>query len=141
MKAPSDSPTMKEFMDNLNPVNAIADASPGFIWRLQDENGNATGIKPFDDPLVLVNLSVWTDMDSLKNYMLRTGHVDFLKRRYEWFEKMSGPNHVMWWVDNDHTPTLFEAKEKLNYLMKFGDTPDAFSMRRPYSSDDYQRNR
>lgn len=136
MKAPSDSPVMKEFIDNLAPINAIADASPGFIWRLQDETGDATGIQPFNDPLVLVNMSVWIDLESLKNYMLKTGHVDFLKRRYEWFEKMNEPNHVMWWIEKGHIPTLDEAKEKLTLLQNSGDTPAAFSMRRPYFPSD-----
>lgn len=136
MKGIADSPVMKEFMDNLVRVNAIADAAPGFVWRLQDESGDATGIKAFDDPLMLVNMSVWTDLECLKHYMLKTGHVDFLKRRYEWFEKMDTPSHVMWFIEEGHVPTLDEAKQRLSALTEHGDTPQAFSMRRPYSSKD-----
>lgn len=136
MKGAADSPIMKEFMDNLVPVNALADASPGFIWRLQDDSGDATSIQAFDDPLLLVNMSVWTDFESLKTYILKTGHVDFLKRRYEWFEKMDTPSHVMWWVMEGHIPTLDEAKKRLEHLSKKGDTAHAFSVRRPFMPDE-----
>lgn len=136
MKGLIDSPIMKEFRDNLEPINAIADASPGFIWRLQEGSGDATGINAFDDPYLLVNMSVWTDLDSLKNYMLKTGHVDFLKRRYEWFEKIDTPTHVMWWIPKGHIPSLTEAKEKLHQLTKNSDTPIAFSIRRPFLAVD-----
>lgn len=136
MKGDADSPIMKEFMDNLDPVNALADASPGFIWRLQDESGDATSIQAFDDPLLLVNMSVWTDFECLKKYILKTGHVDFLKRRYEWFEKMDTPSHVMWWIKKGHIPTLDEAKRRLEHLGKNGDTAYAFSVRRPFLPDE-----
>ncbi len=138
MKGTADSTIMKEFMDNLDPVNAIADTSPGFIWRLQDESGDATSIQAFEDPLLLVNMSVWTDFESLKTYTLKSGHLDFLKRRYEWFEKMDKASHVMWWIKEGHIPTLDEAKSKLEQLIKYGDTPDAFSIRRPFLSHENQ---
>ncbi len=136
MRGAADSDIMKEFMDNLDYVNGLADTAPGFVWRLQDESGDATGIQAFDDPMLLINMSVWTDLENLKAYILKTGHVDFLKRRYEWFHKMETPSHVMWFVEEGHIPTLAEAKEKLTLLTEMGDTPAAFSMRRPFSADE-----
>ncbi|MBL4602534.1 MAG: DUF3291 domain-containing protein [Emcibacteraceae bacterium] len=136
MKGLINSPVMKEFNDNLPVINAIADNADGFIWRLQEENGDATGFNPYDDPYLLVNMSVWVDFECLKDYIMKTGHIEFLKRRYEWFEKIETPNHVMWYVEQDHTPSLEEAKERLAYITKHGDTPHAFSIRQYFSQDD-----
>ena len=136
MKGLINSPVMKEFNDNLPVINAIADNADGFIWRLQEENGDATGFNPYDDPYLLVNMSVWADFECLKDYIMKTGHIEFLKRRYEWFEKIETPNHVMWYVEQDHTPSLEEAKERLAYITKHGDTPHAFSIRQYFNQDD-----
>lgn len=128
-KATLDDPLMQEFMDNLDPVNAIAEASPGFIWRLKDENGDATSIQVFDNPRLIVNMSVWESIDSLKDFMFKTHHLNFLKRKNEWFEKINEANHVLWWVAVGHVPTVVEAKERLLYLREQGESDHAFTFR------------
>ncbi len=135
-KADMDDPIMKEFNDNLDPINAIADASPGFIWRLQDEAGDATAIQVFDDPLIIVNLSVWQDMASLRHFMFKTHHLEFLKRKHEWFEASEEATYVLWWVPEGHLPTTDEAKDKLNHLRTHGETPQAFSFRSRFTPAD-----
>ena len=139
MKGPIDTKIMKEFNDNLDPINAIAEKAPGYVWRLKDESGNATSITPFDDPLLIVNMSVWENLDALKHFMLKTNHVDFLKNRYQWFEKMQTPNHVMWFIPVDHQPSIEEAKARLDHLTEFNETPYAFSMRRIFTPDDLKQ--
>ena len=128
-KAAPDSPVMQEFVDNLELINGVAEASPGFIWRLQDESGDATSFQVFDDPLLLSNMSVWESPKALKDFLFKTGHLDFLKRRELWFEKLTEVSHVMWWVPEGHLPTLEEAKERLLHLGEHGDTPFAFGFR------------
>ena len=125
-QAPLDSPLLKEFVDNLGYINGLAENSPGFIWRLQDESGDATSIQLFDDPNFIVNLSVWESVDTLKDFIFKTHHVEFLKRRYEWFDKMEQASHVMWWVQENHVPTVQEALERLSRLRDVGDSAYAF---------------
>ena len=124
-----DAPQMKEFVNAIAAVNEIADHAPGFIWRLQDDSGNATGISAFDDPNMLVNLSVWESTEQLKDFMFKTLHRDYLSRKREWFDKMSEAYFVMWWIPEGHTPTLQEALERLEHLRLEGETPYAFSFR------------
>lgn len=131
-----DSPQLKDFIDNLEPINQIAESSDGFIWRLKDDSGNAVSIQAFDDPRVIVNMSVWTSIDALKSFMFKTHHVDFLKRKQEWFERLEQANHVLWWISKEHRPTLQEAQERLRYLRDNGESPYAFSFKRQYSTDD-----
>lgn len=132
MVAPTDDPQVKDFMDNLDKINAIADTAPGFVWRLQTEGGNATDIHVFDNPLLLVNMSVWKDVESLKAYTYKTEHVDFIRRRKEWFVPMDTPHMVLWWVPAGHIPTTDEAKEKLAHLEEFGETAVSFTFRKPF---------
>ncbi len=129
---PMDAPEMKEFVNAIAAVNEIADHSPGFVWRLQDDSGNATGISAFDDPHMLVNLSVWESSEQLKDFMFKTLHADYLKRKREWFDKMSEAYFVMWWVDDGHIPSLPEALERLEHLRNEGESPFAFSFRSNY---------
>lgn len=129
-KAAMDEPLMKEFVDNLVPINAIAEASPGFVWRLQDESGDATSIQAFDDPSLIVNLSVWESVESLKSFLFKTHHIDFLKRKSEWFEKLDEANYVLWWVPEGHQPSVAEAKERLLYFREHGESDFAFSFKR-----------
>src|SRR5271156_573356 len=88
IRAPMDSPIMADFAANLDRINALADDSPGFVWRLQTEAGDATAIRPFEDANMLVNMSVWRDVESLNQYVYRSAHVDIMRRRKEWFERM-----------------------------------------------------
>ncbi len=126
-KFPLDAPQMKTFVDNLPRVNAIAESSPGFIWRLQDEGGDATGIQALDDPNMIVNLSVWQDLNALKNFMFRTVHRDFMRRKSEWFQRLPEATYVLWWIAPSHLPSLEEALARLEHLRTQGETPYAFS--------------
>ena len=126
---PLDHPNIKDFVDNLDKVNAIAESSEGFVWRLKEESGNATGIQVFDDPDVIVNMSVWRDIASLKNFMFQTLHRDFMARKKEWFEQLSQQSYVLWWIADDHLPTLDEAVARLEHLRKEGETAYAFSFK------------
>ena len=125
-------PTSSEaavFFANLERINALADSSPGFVWRLQTEEGDATGIRAFNDPRLLVNLSVWEDLPSLKEYVYRSGHAEIMRRRQEWFEKMGDLHTVLWWVPVDHEPSVTEAEERLTMLRVAGPTSEAFDFR------------
>lgn len=133
--APIDDPAIRDFVEGLDPINALADAAPGFVWRLQTEEGDATSIQAFDDESILVNMSVWADIDSLRAYVYKSQHVDFLRRRKEWFEKFEGVFVVLWWIPAGHIPTVEEAKERLAYLHKNGETPYAFTFRKSFPPD------
>ena len=128
---------IKEFVDNLDPVNHLAESSHGFIWRLKDESGDATNIKAFSDPNIIVNMSVWESVDALKNFMFRTHHRDFMRRKKEWFHNIPEDSYVLWWIPVDHTPTVEEAIIKLEYLRNHGDTPNAFSFKSNFSIAEY----
>ena len=128
---------IKDFADNLDPVNAQAEASPGFVWRLTGDGNNATDLLPFDDALIAINMSVWTDIPSLGAYVYRSGHIQFMRRRREWFEHMD-LYMVLWWVPAGHRPTIDEAKAKLALLEANGPTPEAFSFKVPFPAPDAQ---
>jgi hypothetical protein len=128
MIAPMDNPIMQDFFDALEPVNALADTSPGFVWRLQDESGNATSIQGFDDPSLLVNLSVWESVDALKDFVYLPGHLDFLRAKKRWFKPMSTPHLVLWWVPEGQIPTISEARSRLEALTLNGPSPEAFTL-------------
>jgi hypothetical protein len=123
-KYPTTDPRMAEFMDNLDRVNALAERSPGFVWRLKGENNNATDFRVGDD--MAVNLSVWEDAKSLENYVFKTVHVQFYKRREEWFNLMEKPHMVFWQVPEGHQPTLEEADARLQHFEMNGATEFAF---------------
>ena len=114
---------MADFVDNLDQINGLGDASPGFVWRLQDEFGAATTIRAFDDPLMIVNLTVWESIEALRAFAYRSDHVEFLRRRREWFEPLDGPSLVLWWVPAGHRPTIDEARDRLDRLAPTGRRP------------------
>lgn len=134
MLAPIDSPVMADFVSNIDSINALAEGSEGFVWRLVEENNNATSSKAFDDDFLIVNMSVWKDVDSLFNFAYKSNHIEIFKRRKEWFEKMPLMHMALWYVPGGHHPTLEEAKERLTYLQKNGDTPFAFTFRKRFSA-------
>jgi len=133
LKFPLEHPNSKDFTDNLEQINILAEHSPGFIWRLKDEDGGASSnIVAYDDPLIIVNISVWESVDDLKNYVYKSEHVDFFVRRKEWFQKLNGEHIALWWIGEDQYPTVAMAKEKLVLLEKLGPTKDAFHFGRTY---------
>ena len=124
--APIDDPKIAGFVAQLDAVNALADAAPGFVWRLQSSSGNATEIAYNDDPFVIVNMSVWQSVERLRDYAYNSGHVAVFRERAKWFEKMSLPNYCLWWVPEGHVPTVAEGRERLEHYRKHGATPWAF---------------
>jgi Domain of unknown function (DUF3291) len=127
-----DSPQMADFADNLERINAVADASPGFVWRLQTEAGDATAIRPFDDPNLLVNMSVWRDIESLNRYVYSSAHVEIMRRRREFFERMDTAFLVLWWVPRGHRPTIDEAMARLELMRAQGQNAMAFTFRHAF---------
>ncbi len=138
MKEPLDSPGMADFVANLDRINALAEASPGFIWRLQTEEGDATGLRPLGED-VLVNMSVWRDVESLSHYVYRSAHVEILRRKKEWFERMREMHQVLFWVPAGDRPTVVEAASKLEQLRAAGPTPEAFTFRQAFPPPDAPR--
>jgi hypothetical protein len=136
IKGPMDSPVMAEFAANLDRINELAERSPGFVWRLQTEAGDATAIRPFADENMLVNMSVWRDVDSLNKYVYRSAHVDIMRRRGEWFERMREAYLVLWWVPRGHRPSVGEAIAKLEFLRTKGPSPEAFTFRQTFPPPD-----
>jgi len=122
-------PIMKEFVDNLDRVNALAEQSDGFVWRLKDESNNATQLNPYNDVQVIINLSVWQSVEALEHYVYKTFHVDFLKRKREWFEKFGKAHIALWWVPAGKLPTVDEAVAKLDHLQKYGASELVFDFR------------
>src|SRR3954452_10325804 len=129
--APLESEQLKGFVDALDPVNALADAAPGFVWRLQTDDGNATAIHAFDDDMLLMNMSVWESLESMAAFVYRSAHRDVLRGRYEWFERATEPYLVLWWIPADTVPTIADAVERLMLLRSNGPSPDAFTFRSP----------
>jgi uncharacterized protein DUF3291 len=134
--APIDDLLMAEFVDNLERINALGDGSPGFVWRLSDETGSATSIRAFEDPRMILNLTVWESIEALREYIYRTDHVEYLRRRREWFVPLDGPSLVLWWVPTGHIPTVEEALERLARLGADGPTADAFTLKTPFPPAD-----
>jgi len=127
--APVDSPAVAEFMNALDPINALADRSPGFVWRFQTEEGNATAVRPYDDDDILINLSVWESVEALEAFVYRSGHTAYLRRRREWFGRMDQAMLALWWIADGPPPTLDQAVARLDHLRRHGPTPYAFTFR------------
>jgi hypothetical protein len=117
-------------------VNALAEASPGYVWRLQDDSGNATSIKAFDDDLMILNLTVWESVEALADFVYRTGHVEYLRRRREWFEVATEPITCLWWIPEGALPTVDDALARLEHLRAHGPTPTAFTFRTRFEPGD-----
>lgn len=124
--APIDDPRIAEFVAQLDPINALADASPGFVWRLQSASGNASDIPYSADPTIMVNMSVWESIEALRAYVYRSHHLKVLKERALWFEKMDKPYSCLWWVPAGHLPTVDEGRERLTHYQNHGPTERAF---------------
>jgi hypothetical protein len=131
LRAPIDSPELADFVAGLPEINGLAERSPGYVWRLQDESGNATALRPFE-PDVMVNLTVWESLDSLRGYVYRSAHLEQMRRRREWFLPFDGPYLVLWWIPAGTVPTVAQAGERLDLLRRNGPSPEAFTFREPY---------
>ena len=132
--APYNSPPLAEFVANLGRINALADASPGFVWRLTGAGNDATDIQAFDDPMVAMNMSVWESLEALAAFAYRSAHRDLMRRRREWFEAPAEAYMALWWVPDGHRPTPAEGRARLEALRRDGPTPSAFSFRQPFAA-------
>lgn len=126
MRAPLEDPVMEDFRKQLDAINAAADHSPGFVWRLQTDAGDATDVRIHDDERILFNASVWTTLEDLRFYVYRGAHAGPFRERRRWFDP-SGSASVLWWVPAGHRPTVEEAMERLGLLERHGPTPEAFT--------------
>jgi hypothetical protein len=124
--APIDDPRIADFVNQLEAINALADATPGFIWRLQSSSGNATDVPYNDDPTIMVNMSVWQSLDALLAYTYTSKHIEVLRDRAKWFEKMDKPHYCLWWVPAGHIPSVTEGRERLEHYQLHGATPYSF---------------
>ena len=136
VRAPLDDPIMEGFRTQLDPINALADRTPGFVWRLQTEAGNAMAIRPFDDERMAINMSVWESLDALQQFVYKSAHVGTLRDRQQWFEPIDGPILALWWIPAGHIPTLDEAKERLDHLKAHGPSARAFTFRKAFPAPD-----
>lgn len=136
-REPLDAPLLAEFMAALAPVNASADAAPGFVWRMQTEDGDATAVRGFgEDHRLIINLTTWESLAVMREFVYRDpGHLAIMRRRREWFERVD-LHAALWWVPAGHKPSVAEAEERLEHLRAQGPTPYAFTFRRPFAPDD-----
>ena len=137
IRAPLEDPLMDGFRNQLDTINALADSTPGFVWRLQTETGNAMAIRPSpDDDRMAINISVWESLASLQQFVYRSAHAGPLRDRRQWFETIEGPILALWWVPEGHIPTVAEALERLQVLEERGPSADAFTFRKPFPAPD-----
>jgi len=134
LRAPLESPALADFVAALDPVNAAADAAPGFVWRLQTEDGNATAVRAFEwdaggSAGVIVNMSAWESAEALAAFVYSDAHRQILRRRREWFRPMAEAYAALWWIRRGTTPTTAEAEDRVRYLRAHGPTPYAFTLR------------
>ena len=130
--APPDDPKLAEFMAQLDTINALAEATPGFVWRLQSDSGNATDIVYNDDPFVLLNMSVWESVEALQSYVYQSAHTRVMRDRAKWFEKMTAPYYCLWWIPAGHIPTVAEGRERLEHFQRHGPTEYSFWFKEPF---------
>ena len=124
--APTGDARLADFVAQLDPINKLADAAPGFVWRLQSSSGNATDVVYSDDPMVIVNMSVWESLAALRDYTYASHHMQVFRDRAKWFERMDKPHYCLWWVPAGHLPTVAEGKQRLEHYQAHGATEFAF---------------
>jgi hypothetical protein len=137
MLAPIDDPIMADFVNNLDRINTLADESEGFIWRLADIENNALAIQAFEDDTLIINMSIWKDLDSLFNFTYNTDHVEIFSRRKEWFSGIKDMHMVFWYVPEGYIPTPSEARHRLEYVNRHGETPYAFTFKKRFTVDEF----
>jgi heme-degrading monooxygenase HmoA len=133
MRAPLASPAMADFVAQLDEINALADGSPGFVWRLMGEGNDATSLRPFDDDFIIVNMSVWESLEDLRTYVYKSAHAAVMRRRREWFEQFGSTYVALWWVEAGHLPSVGEAKQRLAHLEAHGPTADVFTFKQSFA--------
>ena len=134
--APMDDPRIADFVAQLAPVNLLADAAPGFVWRLQSSYGNAMDIAYNDDPTLNVNMSLWESVETLRDYVYRSDHLSVFHERAKWFQKLDKPHYCLWWVPAGHIPTVAEGRERLEHYQQHGPTPFSFWFSKLYPADE-----
>jgi hypothetical protein len=130
--APLDSPELHGFVSRLAEINALADAAPGFVWRLRTEDGDATALRPYQDDRILINLSVWESLETLHGFVFQSRHVELMRQRRAWFEPMAEAYMALWWVPAGHRPSVEEARQRLEQLRREGPSPAVFWFRQPF---------
>ena len=133
--APMDDPIMQDFVNNLDRMNALADNHEGFIWRLKDEDKDLAA-EVFQDDTLIINMSVWENVETLFDYTYKSDHVEIFKRKKEWFSKMKMMHMAFWYIPEGYEPTFQDAKDRLDYIDKHGDTPYAFGFKKKFSKED-----
>ena len=137
MLAPLDDPVMTDFVNNLDRINAVAERSEGFVWRLVDDTNNATSLRIFNDEYLIVNMSVWESMDHLFSFTYQSDHLEVFKRKKEWFSKIADAHLACWWVAENYTPTIGDAEQRLEYLNVHGETPFAFTFKKRFTVEEF----
>ncbi len=138
LRAPLDSPELADFVAALEPINALADGAPGFVWRLQTEAGDATAVRAFADERIIVNLSVWETVEALEAFAYRSGHAAVMRRRREWFEHHGEAHLALWWLPAGELPTVEQARERLERLRAEGASPEAFTLQERFPAPQAQ---
>ena len=133
---PLDTPRLADFVAALDPINALADSSPGFVWRLQAESGDATSIRVYDDEMIIVNMSVWESIDALAAFVYKGPHTQVMRRRREWFEHLKDAYTALWWLPAGELPSLADAQRRLEHLRQHGPSEVAFGFKRPFPPPD-----
>jgi hypothetical protein len=135
MNAPLDDPIMEGFVARLSEINALADRSPGFVWRMQNESGNNTYLRPYDDDRIIFNFSIWESIETLRTYVYKTAHAELLRHRRDWFQNFVGVYLALWWVPAGHIPSIDEAKKRLAHLEEHGPSQFAFNFKTTFPAD------
>lgn len=136
LRAPLDHPSMRGFAEGLAPINRLADESPGFVWRLQDQGGDSMATRPYEDERIAITLSVWESVEALHHFVYRSHHVDYLRERAKWFLPMKGYALVLWWIAEGTVPHVEEAKTRLQTLREHGPSPYAFTFRKSFPASE-----
>jgi len=126
-------PLMADFVAQLDAINALAERTPGFVWRLQGEDGASSSyVRAFEDERMLINMSIWESLESLRQYVYRSEHGQVLRDRRKWFEALASPIMALWWIPAGSLPTPSEGRERLEALARNGPTPEAFTFQQPF---------
>ena len=132
-----DSPIMHEFAANLERINKLAEQAQGFVWRLKTDEGDATSIRVFEDRYLIVNMSVWENLGTLREFTYYSAHTEYFRRRREWFEKLAVPGVALWWIPAGRIATIEEAKLKLETIARHGATAQAFTFKQRFSVEEW----